>query len=398
MSVHPSTRVKKHQSRHPTFHSHCEFCNLDFRVSEAWETHVRGKRHAANVLLWKDPKEVYEEFKVSAPHWAEGCTVEDIAALWDRDKELSSEELGLRYRPGGTLHPSQMLSKCLPYTRARVWRYLRHAIGPGHTSHYSEIATILAYVEAQPEGFLRIKEIFESIESFRVIETFILAAQRTRKKLGLPAYDKIVELAAGHGLVGTLLAYRFGVGANKMRVSLYDLHRRPFYDLLLDAFEKHGEKSYPELPVLPNLEFHEEDISLAAGEIDSNSIVLAIHGCNEINRDSIEMAIDRNAAWGVLPCCIRSELYSKTCTINLTEDERDVKHAIMCGTIAEKYDAQLIQEIDRRITNRAIFIGGGAGVTEEHGREIKDGYQSNYGEGELLRSAKRKALPRLLMS
>lgn len=408
LAAHPSVRMKSH--RPPTFLAHCEICQLDFRVEDAWDQHLEGKRHAANVLHWKSPEKVHEEFLESAPNWAEGCSVEDVAALWDRDKELSSEKLGFRYRSGGTLHPSQMLSKCPPYTKARVWRYLRHAIGPGHTAHYKEIATILAHVEGQPDGFLRIKEIFESIESFRVIETFILAAQRTRAKMGLAPYDKIVELAAGHGLVGTLLAYRFGVGANKLKVSLYDLHRRPFYDLLIDAFEKHGEKADQKASsVLPNIEFHEADIALASSEIDSNTIVVSVHGCNEINRDTIEMAADRNAAWGVLPCCMRSELYvGQTCTINLTEDDRDVRHSIMCGSIAEKYDAQLIQEIDRRITNRAIFIGGGCGPSEEvgggGGRENGLGYgvggaaRATYGDGELTRIAKRKTLPRLLMS
>ena len=404
LSVHPSTRVKKRLQ----FHKHCEICNIDFRVEDAWDVHLGSKRHAANALLWRTPEEIFSEFQQSAPLWAENCEVDDIAALFNREKELSPENkrLGLRFRPGGTLHPSQMVSKCEPYTKARLWRYLRHAIGPGHTAHYKEIATILAWVESQPTGFLRMKEIFESIESFRVIETFILAAQRTRAKMGLQPYNKIVELAAGHGLVGVLLAYRFGPGGSKnpCTVSLYDLHKRPFYDLLVEAFEKHGEKANPQTErVLPNIAFHEADVSLASSEIDDRSIVISVHGCNEINRDTIEMAMAKQAAWGVLPCCMRSDLYvGQTCTINLTEDERDVRHAIMCGSIAEKYQAQLIQEIDRRITNRAVFIGGGVDnkVVEEtpHLVGTIPTRHEVYGEGELNRSARRKALPRLLMS
>ena len=79
-----------------------------------------------------------------------------------------------------------------------------------------------------------------------------------------------------------------------------------------------------------------------------------------------------------------------------------MRHAIMCGSIAEKYQAQLIQEIDRRITNRAVFIGGGVDnkVVEEtpHLVGTIPTRHEVYGEGELSRSARRKALPRLLMS
>jgi hypothetical protein len=400
---HPSTRVKSH--RPPTFSEFCPMCNLEFHKEDAWSQHLAGNRHATNLKLWKSPEEVFAEFQTSAPHWADGCTVTDTAALFDMDKELSSPALGLKFRSGQTLHPSGMIESCSPYTKARVWRYLRHAIGPGHSSHYKEIATILAHVESQPCGFLRIKEIFESIESFRLIENFILAAQRTRKAQGLPPLNRIVELATGHGLVGVLLAYRFGVGANPLHVSMYDLQRRPYFDLLLQAFERHGETNSPESSsVLPNLEFHEADLSLAATEIDDCSVVVSIHGCNEVNRDTIEMASRKHAVWCVIPCCIRADMYTgSACVVNLREDERDVRHSILCGFMAQRYGAQLVQEIDRRITNRAIFIGGGVGVEEGEGGLGTNGDRSReklggYRKGELGMSASKGHMPRLLLS
>ena len=111
------------------------------------------------------------------------------------------------------------------------------------------------------------------------------------------------------------------------------------------------------------------------------------------------MAISKQAAWGVLPCCVRNGLYlGKSCSIYVTEDERDVRHALMCGSIAEKYNAQLIQEIDRRITNRAIFIGGGVTCEVKPSASIATPAREKYANGELSKTAHRKTLPRLLMS
>ena len=124
--VHPATRVKKHANRgnHALFKQRCEVCNLEFRVEAAYEEHMQSKRHAANLKYWKEPSEVHEEFMRTCPGWAEGTSVDDVARLWDRDQELSSSELGLKYR-STTLSPSPKMSDLNPYQKARLWRYLR---------------------------------------------------------------------------------------------------------------------------------------------------------------------------------------------------------------------------------------------------------------------------------
>jgi hypothetical protein len=44
------------------------------------------------------------------------------------------------------------------HQRARVWRYCRDALGKGN---YTEVATILAAVDSEEDGHLRVKELFE---------------------------------------------------------------------------------------------------------------------------------------------------------------------------------------------------------------------------------------------
>ena len=133
-------------------------------------------------------------------------------------------------------------------------------------------------------------------------------------------------------------------------------------------------------------------MALAKEEITENTIVFSVHGCNEVNEDTILLAREARAAWAVIPCCIRRGMYvGATAAINLREDERDLRHSIMCGALSNAYDAQLIQEIDRRITNRSIFIGGG--VVTPTRAEV-----GGYDEGELARAASKGTFPRLLMS
>jgi hypothetical protein len=168
--------------------------------------------------------------------------------------------------------------------------------------------------------------------------------------------DKVVEIACGHGLVSLLLAYRFP----DIQFCLYDLEKRISFDLYLKYFELYGQKLQTNTQVLPNIKFYESDMRLAEAVITSNSIVVAIHGCNDVNQVSIEMAVAKNAAWAVMPCCIQKDLYlGQQCLFQLEDDDRDVRHSVLCGIIAQRYGAQSIAEIDRRITNRSIIIAGG---------------------------------------
>jgi hypothetical protein len=198
-----------------------------------------------------------------------------------------------------------------------------------------------------------------SFETYRIIENLIVSAQRTCLKTNSAPIDRVVEIACGHGLVSLLLAYRFP----NIHFILYDLEKRISYELYIKYFEKYGQKLKSNTSVLPNIEFREADMRLAEDEISSTTLVVAIHGCNDVNQVSIEMALKKSAAWVVMPCCIQKDLYlGQQCIVSLDDDDRDVRHSIMCGIIAQRYGAQYISEIDRRITNRSVIIAGGIAV------------------------------------
>ena len=112
--------------------------------------------------------------------------------------------------------------------------------------------------------------------------------------------------------------------------------------------------------VLPNIKFYEEDMRNAKPNV-LNSIVVCLHGCNDVNEMAIEMAIEEKASgWAVMPCCILKDQYlGEECNIHLSED--NVRYHMLCGALAHKYNAQRIAAIDSRITNRPIVIAGGVG-------------------------------------
>ena len=270
----------------------CNICNLNFKRISEYERHIIGKAHLSMVKRNNiTVDEIYEEYKTSAPNWFSIETeANDLIDLWSYD-ELSS--LGFKYREN-CLHASPIIRDLKPHQLSRVWRYLRDVMGVGY---YSEMAAIMAAVDDDEFGHLRIKEMFESFESYKSISNFIIAASKTS-----PTPPKsIIELACGHGLVGCLLAYRF----HNLDVHLYDLHKRPTYDAFLRAFEAKGCKRPGATSVLPNIYFHEADM-LEATELIQDSIVVCLHGCNEVNSQAIEMAIKKKATgWIVMPCCIR---------------------------------------------------------------------------------------------
>ena len=53
-------------------------------------------------------------------------------------------------------------------------------------------------------------------------------------------------------------------------------------------------------------------------------------------------------------------LYLPSASIKLADDLGDnVRHIFMCGVMAERYDAQLVCEMAKAITNRGVMIAGG---------------------------------------
>lgn len=273
----------------------CNICNLNFKRISEYERHINGKAHQSMVKRNSiTEEEIYSEFVSSAPNWSSPeIQPKDLIDLWSYN-ELGT--LGFKYREN-CLHPSPIIKNLTPLQKARMWRYIRDVMGVGY---YTELSTVFAAIDNDEFGHLRIKEVFESLESYKVIANFIIAASKTSS-----APKSIVELACGHGLVGCLLAYRF----HNLSVHLYDLKKRPTFDAFIRAFESKGCKRPNADKVLPNIFFHEADLAESVPYI-KDSIIVCLHGCNEINSKAVELAIDfSSSGWIVMPCCIRKEQY-----------------------------------------------------------------------------------------
>ena len=245
-----ATKLVKPTKNHIDQRRFCDVCGLGFRRVPEYEKHLLGNRHRDTMSKTVSPEVLWAEFQTSAPHWtAPELNVSILSPMWKND-ELTT--LDFRRRET-TLHPSPTIGKLKPVERARVWRYMRDVMG---YSYYPELATILTAVDSDEEGHVRVKELFESLESYKIISNFIVAAQRTAEKNGLPKVERIVELACGHGLVGVLLAYRF----RNLDVHLYDLEKRKTFEAFLRAFSDKGVRHPGDDEVLQNVFFHEEDM------------------------------------------------------------------------------------------------------------------------------------------
>ena len=163
------------------------------------------------------------------------------------------------------------------------------------------------------------------------------------------AIGTIYDLACGHGLLGVLLAYRF----DKLRVVCVDLEKRAGFYAIVSAFEKGGDKAKA-TEVLPNLSFVEGDIKDV--DLEPNSFVACVHGCNEVSSTTVERAQTAGCAGWAMPCCIRDALY---CVKRTTHVEDEQRYATMVGVLAGTYGGNLIAGIDRRITNRNLCVFGG---------------------------------------
>ena len=150
----------------------CNICNLNFKRISEYERHINGKSHLS--MLKRNnitEEEIYSEFLLSAPNWYHpDIKPKDLIELWNYN-ELTT--LGLKYRET-CLHASPTLKVLNPYQKARIWRYIRDVMGVGY---YNELASILAYVDNDEFGHIRVKELFESLESYKVISNFIISAR-----------------------------------------------------------------------------------------------------------------------------------------------------------------------------------------------------------------------------
>eukprot|EP00933_Yihiella_yeosuensis_P050467 TRINITY_DN48254_c0_g1_i1.p1 TRINITY_DN48254_c0_g1~~TRINITY_DN48254_c0_g1_i1.p1 ORF type:complete len:322 (+),score=63.56 TRINITY_DN48254_c0_g1_i1:103-1068(+) len=247
-----------------------------------------------------------------------------------------------------TLDPHCKLADLDPDVASEVLAYCALTFG----SNSDEIVPCLqAASKACPEG-LRVKELLETFEAYHEIAAFSHDASKSRQ------IDTMFDMACGHGMLGALLAYRFP----KRCIVCVDRTRREVFDSFVEGFRAHGEAAKDEEMPLSNLSFVEGDTSSL--EIPPNAMVVAVHACNELNRQLVEAAAAASAVWAVMPCCIRSGTYLPCKVGGACRDDDESKHLLLCGVVAGMFKAERLQAIDGRITNRNILICGGAGFTD----------------------------------
>mmetsp|Transcript_3575 Transcript_3575/g.6537 ORF Transcript_3575/g.6537 Transcript_3575/m.6537 type:complete len:436 (-) Transcript_3575:652-1959(-) len=329
---------------------YCASCAVGFAKQKNYQEHMTGRKHQR---VESERASAWQDFLADAPSWAndndnkddnDNATATvldqlDVHTYW-RESELST----FPHRVS-CIDQSLTLATISPHHRARFWRYLRDTFG----QHYPELASIFHHVSLSSPRYLRVKELFETLEAFRIASSIIIMAQ---DKEGGSTIDTIYDLACGHGLLGILLAYRFPT----KRIVCVDLEARDSFLAFQTAFNEMGE-SYDMQTPLSNLEYREADLLTVESELDANSFLIALHACNEANKEVVDMARSARAMWAVMPCCIRSKLYLDGAEVLGLDSES--RYKLLCGAFAEANGAQLIRAISRDITARPIVIAGG---------------------------------------
>lgn len=203
------------------------------------------------------------------------------------------------------------------------------------TGHSDRLGALVAAISRRHPRYLRVKELFETMEAYKRIGQAVYEQWRAGN------VETVYDFACGHGLLGILLAYRFG----KARVVCVDLERRPAFGHYLEVAAGLGLD-------FPSLSFVEGDFKEQT--LGPKSYVICIHACNEATRDALRMARAANACFAAMPCCIRDGIYIRR--INHVDD--DTRYASAVGVIAGQFGAYKITAIDPRITNRNLVVLG----------------------------------------
>ncbi|EKX41854.1 hypothetical protein GUITHDRAFT_141611 [Guillardia theta CCMP2712] len=287
--------------------------------------------------------------------------VVSYAGEWDQD-ELESFPMR-----ASCIKPSTKIENLNITLRVRLLRYIFDSL-----PEFEEAVEAFDRAHLLEPKVCRVKEIIESIEMYKFVRDFLLSLQH-RKHI-----DRVLDVACGHGLVGILLARRFP----SLQVTSLDLVARPAFDVFRDGWDasmrERGQRS------LGNVEKLEGDFRDHLELVTETTLVLSVHGCNEVNNLVIETARSRSAAWAALPCCIRDSLFLPSSKVHLMDgcaakaskyfrEFQGVRHAFFCGCMMEKYEAerlsmyggrahnylQILRSMDSRITDKGIFLAGG---------------------------------------
>lgn len=216
----------------------------------------------------------------------------------------------------------------------------------------AEIADALFWVAETHPKELRTKELIETIEAVTLIGASInVLLDSTQRKQSMTIYD----LACGHALGGTLLAYRFP----EVKVVCIDMERRPCWKTYCSAFEKFGMKTPGNDTVMANLALEVGDITnLKPAQGD---YLMSIHGCNDLSPFVLKTALKYRTGFAVMPCCIRDGLLGVSSSSSgrnggITDDKS--RYALQVGYLAGKFGCSRVAAISHVITNRFLIIIG----------------------------------------
>jgi hypothetical protein len=212
-----------------------------------------------------------------------------------------------------------------------VWAYVRE------TSHSEEIPEIIREIARRYPRYLRVKELFETFECYRRI------GQEIYEQWRLGRVKWIYDLACGHGLLGLLLAWRF----RSVQVVCVDLERRPAFDHYLEVVSDWG-------TVLDNISYVEGDLNDVS--LETGAYAICIHACNEATQVALEKAVQAQALYATMPCCIRDGIYFR----RIKHANDSTRYATAVGFIAGQYHGYKISSIEEVITNRNLIIFGDA--------------------------------------
>ena len=328
---------------------YCKACAVGFSKEKNYRQHVAGRKHhqiqAEEATAWQD-------FVADCPTWLDDeQTVQgtvDVKTQW-RESEFAAFP-----HDHSCIQTSLTILDLSLMQRARFWRYLRDSFG----RHFAELPQIFHHMSLHSPQYLRVKELFETCEAFKLIGDLIAKDDES--------IDCIYDLACGHGLLGILLAYRFP----RKRVICMDLVERESHHAFQSAFVEVGESCGSKRP-LSNLEYRVADLMSVDSDVTRSSFLIALHACNEANKNVADIARSVGAGWAVMPCCIRSGMYLNGASVlGFSSEDR---YKFFCGVFAETNDANVVRTISRDITARPIIISGwNRAIEEPSGKEGND--------------------------
>lgn len=322
----------------------------------------------------------------------------------------SLQQLGQFPARARTLDDNAMASHLDERRQGLLWGYLGDSF-----PHSPELVSVFQAIVRRHPTHLRVKELVETVESYKTIARHVHARDLARRDAGALRVTHIYDMACGHGLLGVLLAYRFP----SMHVVCVDLERRPAFDSYMAVLKELGEPAPGDGGTrdrdatgcsMRNVTYVEADLadvplpkpsSVGGGDGDGDAsaagasdgggaagtgasvelgagasdgafsllggvgcaAVVCVHACNEANTVALDRARKHGSVYAVMPCCIRDGLLPCKVRCGGTEATHDdARYLVSCGILAGAYGASLVTSIDRRITNRNVIVAGDFGV------------------------------------